>query len=36
LQNQDVDPADNAGGLPIERDQVIEYLKSCIKERILE
>src|SRR6266542_5125764 len=36
LQNQGVDPADNAGGLPTGRDQAIGYLKGCIRGRILE
>ncbi len=36
LQNQGVDPADNAGGLSTERDQVIGYLRDCMRGRTLE
>ena len=36
LQNQGVDPADNAGGPPTGRDQAIGYLRGCMQGRTLE
>src|SRR5437764_413334 len=36
LQNQGVDPADNAGGPPTGRDQAIGYLRGCMRGRTLE
>src|SRR6266542_4394335 len=36
LQNQGVDPADNAGGLPTGRDQAIGYLRGNMRGRTLE
>ena len=35
LQNQGVDPADNAGGPPTGRDQAIGYLRGCMRGRTL-
>ncbi|CAI2186344.1 18006_t:CDS:2 [Funneliformis geosporum] len=36
LQNQGVDPADNARGLPTGREIAIGYLRGCIRGRALE
>ncbi|RIA95034.1 hypothetical protein C1645_817278 [Glomus cerebriforme] len=36
LQNQDVDPANNAEGLPIGKKVAIGYLRGCMKKRALE
>jgi len=36
LQNQGVDPADNAEGPPTGRDQAIGYLRGCMRGRTLE
>ncbi|CAI2184714.1 13720_t:CDS:1, partial [Funneliformis geosporum] len=36
LQNQDVDPADNTGGLSTEREIAIRYLRRCMRGRVLE
>ncbi|CAG8692652.1 4933_t:CDS:1, partial [Cetraspora pellucida] len=36
LQNQEVNPADNAGGPPTGREVAIGYLRGCMKGRALE
>jgi hypothetical protein len=36
LQNQGVDPADNAGGPPTGREVAIGYLRGCMRGRTLE